>query len=53
MPDLWSLIGWLTDALAELKPTGRPKKQRPARASSGNGQRKAKAKTGQQGARRG
>ncbi|HLY48605.1 MAG TPA: wax ester/triacylglycerol synthase family O-acyltransferase [Solirubrobacteraceae bacterium] len=40
MPDLWSLIGWLGDALAELRPAGRPRRQR-ARAGAGNGERSA------------
>jgi diacylglycerol O-acyltransferase / wax synthase len=40
MPDLWSLIGWLEDALAELRPVGRPAKER-GRAASGNGKRPA------------
>jgi hypothetical protein len=49
MPDLWSLIGWLGEALDELKPVGRPRKPR-ARAASGNGKRapsksRAKAKS--------
>jgi hypothetical protein len=54
MPDLWSLIGWLGDALEEIKPTGRPRKPR-ARAASGNGERApsrrkatTKAKSGSQ-----
>jgi diacylglycerol O-acyltransferase len=38
MPDLWSMIGWLGEALDELKPAGRPRKQR-ARANGGNGSR--------------
>jgi hypothetical protein len=38
MPDLWSLIGWLGDALAELRPVGsRQKPRQPA--STGNGER--------------
>jgi diacylglycerol O-acyltransferase / wax synthase len=40
MPDLWSMIGWLRDTLAELKPVGRARKQ-PARAGGGNGSREA------------
>jgi WS/DGAT/MGAT family acyltransferase len=48
MPDLWSLIGWLGDALNELKPA--PQRRR-ARTGTGNGGRsgsaaKAKAKSG-------
>jgi hypothetical protein len=40
MPDLWSLIGWLGDALTELRPAGRPGKRRPG-AGVGNGSRKS------------
>jgi hypothetical protein len=40
MPDLWSLIGWLGDALAELKPVGGRSKPR-QRAAAGNEKRRA------------
>jgi hypothetical protein len=39
MPDVWSLIGWLGDALAELGPVGRPDKPR-VKTGHGNGTRK-------------
>lgn len=46
MPDLWSLIGWLRDALAELRPVGRPRKAK-ERAGGRNGARRAtKSKSG-------
>jgi WS/DGAT/MGAT family acyltransferase len=54
MPDLWSLIGWLGDACAELKVVGR--RRQAARAGAGNGRgspgSKTKAKT-KPGGRRG
>jgi diacylglycerol O-acyltransferase / wax synthase len=28
MPDVWSLIGWLSDALDEIKPVGKPSRRR-------------------------
>lgn len=61
MPDLWSLIGWLGDALDEIKPVGKPSQRRSAngkRAAANGGKRspdkaktKAKAKA-KQGSRR-
>jgi diacylglycerol O-acyltransferase / wax synthase len=44
MPDLWSLNGWLGDALKELKPAGRTRRQ-PARTNGGNGRASTAAKT--------
>jgi WS/DGAT/MGAT family acyltransferase len=45
MPDLWSLIGWLRDALDEIKAVGKPSKGRSANgrrtAAKSNGKRSA------------
>jgi diacylglycerol O-acyltransferase len=50
MPDLWSLVDWLGDALNEIKPVGKPTKQRSANGKraaaqpskrAGNGKRRA------------
>jgi hypothetical protein len=37
MPDVWRLIGWLRDALEELKPVGTPAPARAREANGGNG----------------
>ncbi len=52
MPDLWSLIGWLGEALADLKPAGRPQRKQPARSNGGNGRRSAATKSKQSSKRR-
>jgi hypothetical protein len=41
VPDLWSLIGWLSDALDEIKPVGKQTKRR-----SANGKRAAAKNSG-------
>jgi WS/DGAT C-terminal domain len=45
MPDLWSLIGWLRDALADRRRAGEPRRQR-TRTGGGNGRRPTSKGTG-------
>jgi WS/DGAT/MGAT family acyltransferase len=44
MPDLWSLIGWLGEALEELQ-LARPARRQPAKANGRNGARSSAKKT--------
>jgi hypothetical protein len=44
MPDLWKLMGWLPDALEELKPVGAPEDS--ATTHEGNGGNGAEAASG-------
>ncbi|HTX32628.1 MAG TPA: wax ester/triacylglycerol synthase family O-acyltransferase [Solirubrobacteraceae bacterium] len=46
MPDLWSLIGWLGDALDEIKPVGKPSRQRSANGKRAPSKRAASPKRG-------
>ncbi len=53
MPDLWSLIGWLGDALEEIKPVGKPKQRRTPAATANGKRAKTKPAAEREGARSG